>query len=88
MSEIDLLRAVRNGIDVQRATVGMVMDRRPLFVGPDTDLYTAIDLMEEWQVRRLPVCVGTRLVGIVSRRDVLATLIEQDQLHRILAPVG
>jgi CBS domain-containing protein len=55
-------------------TVAEVMDRRPLFVGPETDLNTAIELMDEWQVRRLPVCVGTRLVGVVSRGDILAGL--------------
>ncbi len=30
--------------------------------------------MEEWQVRRLPVCERGRLVGIVSRGDVLRAL--------------
>jgi CBS domain-containing protein len=85
VSELDLLRAMRNGVDLRRATVGAVMDRRPLFVGPETDLYTAIDLMEEWQVRRLPVCVGTRLVGILSRRDILATLIEHGRPQPALA---
>jgi CBS domain-containing protein len=88
VSELDLLRAMRSGIDLQQTPVETVMDRRPLFVGPDTDLCTAIDLMEEWRVRRLPVCVGTRLVGIVSRRDILAVLIEQGRSHYTLMRVG
>ncbi len=74
LTELDLLRAVRNGHELERMTVAEVMDRPPLFVGPETDLNTAIELMNEWQIRRLPVCVGTRLVGIVSRGDILAGL--------------
>ncbi|MGE0539561.1 MAG: CBS domain-containing protein [Dehalococcoidia bacterium] len=76
VTEIDLLRAARTGVDLSQVTVAAVMDGRPLFVGPEMDLTTAIDLMEEWQVRRLPVCAGSRLVGIVSRRDILVTLVD------------
>lgn len=88
VSELDLLRAVRDGIDPAQVTVEAVMDRRPLFVGPDTDLFIAIDLMDEWQVRRLPVCVGSRLVGIISRRDILAMLTDDDRPALSLVPVG
>jgi CBS domain-containing protein len=86
VTEIDLLRAARTGVDLSQVTVAAVMDGRPLFVGPETDLNTAIDLMEEWQVRRLPVCVGSRLVGVVSRRDILETLVESGRQAAI--PVG
>lgn len=82
VSEWDLLGALRDGIDLDTIAVSSVMDRRPLFVGPETDLNTVIDLMAEWQVRRLPVCIGSRLVGIVSRRDVLRTLTEAEQRSR------
>ena len=88
VSEIDLIRALRSGMDLQRTTVGTVMDPRPLFVGPETDLSTAIALMEEWRVRRLPVCLGSRLVGILSHRDVLATLVGRGRPSPALASVG
>ena len=78
VTELDLLRAVRDGVDLGRVTVGAVMDPRPLFVEPETDLNTAIELMDEWRVRRLPVCVRGRLVGIVSRGDVLRGLARRD----------
>ena len=85
VTEIDLLRAMRNGLDLGRVTVGAVMDPRPLFVGPETDLNTAIELMEEWRVRRLPVCVRSRLVGIVSRADILAVLTDHDRPRQAAA---
>ena len=74
VTELDLLRAVRNGVDLGSVTVGEVMAARPLFVGHEADLNTVIQLMDEWQVRRLPVCVDSRLVGIISRGDVLREL--------------
>lgn len=86
VTEIDLLRAARAGVDLGQVTVAAVMDGRPLFVGPETDLNTAIDLMEEWQVRRLPVCAGRRLVGIVSRRDILGALVQSGRPAAI--PLG
>jgi CBS domain-containing protein len=74
LTELDLIRALRRGADPQLLLVADVMHTRPYFVEPDTDLYQAVALMEEWQVRRLPVCVGGRLAGIISRGDVLRTL--------------
>ena len=74
ITELDLLRVVRNGVDLEQVPVGAVMNPRPLFVGPETDLSTVIDLMDEWRVRRLPVVDDERLVGIISRGDVLRGL--------------
>lgn len=74
ISELDLLRAMRRGADLRTTPVSRVMHRRPLFVEPETDLYDAVAVMEEWQVRRLPVCERGRLVGIISRGDVLRAL--------------
>jgi CBS domain-containing protein len=54
------------------------MRHRPPLVGPDTELYEAAALMEEWQVRLLPVEEDGRLVGIISRGDVLRGLAHRD----------
>jgi CBS domain-containing protein len=71
VSDLDLIYALRHGIDLSDTRVAEVMDTRPLFIEPETDLATAVDLMEEWRVRRLPVCEGGRVVGVISRGDVL-----------------
>jgi CBS domain-containing protein len=42
---------------------------RPL--GPDDDCVTALEAMVRGDVGRLPVVVGGRIVGILSRRDVM-----------------
>jgi CBS domain-containing protein len=74
VSDLDLISALRHGIDLNYATVADVMDTRPLIVEPETDLETVVDLMEEWRVRRLPVCERGRVVGVISRGDVLRAL--------------
>lgn len=53
--------------------VGQYMTRNVITVGPDTSHRTALDLMREKNIRRLPVVQGNRLVGIVSLEDLLST---------------
>jgi len=52
-----------------------LMTRDPLTVKPDTRCDSALDLMDEEDVRHLPVVdEDGRLVGIVSDRDLLASV--------------
>jgi CBS-domain-containing membrane protein len=37
----------------------------------DTPIFVAVDIMEKFRIKRLPVVRGTTLVGILSRRDLL-----------------
>jgi tRNA nucleotidyltransferase (CCA-adding enzyme) len=50
------------------------MSRNVAVVDPDTPLDDALALMEERDVGRLPVVSGGRLLGILTRSDVLRTL--------------
>jgi CBS domain-containing protein len=43
-------------------------------VGEDTDLEDVVALMEKRRVKRVPVMRGTKLVGIVSRANLLRAL--------------
>jgi predicted transcriptional regulator len=57
-----------------------VMTHLPMSVGPDDDLVDAVELMVDTQVKSLPVVSSGRVVGMVSRRDVIAVLARQDGL--------
>jgi CBS domain-containing protein len=57
-----------------------VMTHLPMSVSPDDDLSQAVELMVDTQVKSLPVVALGRVVGIVSRRDVIAVLARQDAL--------
>jgi CBS domain-containing protein len=75
-TEADLLRSriVPGAPAVERRpepTAEMVMTGRPYTCGPDDDLADVVAVMLDHAVRSLPVVDNGRLVGIVSRRDVL-----------------
>jgi CBS domain-containing protein len=55
--------------------VGEVMTERVITVTPQTSLADLVALMEARHVKRVPVVDQGRLVGIVSRADVMAALV-------------
>jgi len=57
-----------------------VMTHLPLCVGPDDDLSEAVELLVSTQVKSLPVVDHDQVVGMVSRRDVIAMLARHDEL--------
>jgi len=58
-------------------TVGEIMSRGVVYVSPDDSLEDVIHLMGLHGIRRVPVCEGERLVGIISRSDLLAHFTDQ-----------
>ena len=48
-----------------------VMTRPVVSVADSTDVGEIADLMEKWNIKRVPVMHNDKLVGIVSRRDLL-----------------
>lgn len=67
VSEYDLL--ARSG-----ATAGEVMSTAVISVTEDTDVDEVRHLLVERRIHRVPVLAGGRLVGVVSRSDVVALL--------------
>lgn len=63
------VRIVAEGRD-HNVSVRDVMSAGLATVGPDDDLDRVTDLMKSEQVRRIPVCEGDRLVGIIAQADV------------------
>jgi len=56
-------------------TAKTMMQRFPLCVKPTTDIFTIADIFNSHPFRFLPVVRKKRLVGIISRRDVLKGLV-------------
>jgi CBS domain-containing protein len=65
-----VLRVLAERQDPEEVSVADVLTRSPVTVTPDMRLSEARRLMEEHQVRRLPVVKGHGLVGILSLGDV------------------
>ncbi len=56
-----------------------VMSRKPITVPEHTPLGDAVDLMERHGIKRLPVVHGGKVVGIVTRANLLRALVS---IHR------
>ena len=77
ISRRDVERAQREGRG--SLAVSSCMAHRVLSVAPDDPLTEALDQMQTYNIGRLPVVDGPRIVGILSREDVLAYLYEQSR---------
>lgn len=55
-------------------TVRDVMSADPVTVNPDASLGEIVDLMENHAIKRIPVLEDGRVVGIVSRADLMSAL--------------
>jgi CBS domain containing-hemolysin-like protein len=59
-----------------------IMTREVVTVTETTDVTAAIDLMVGKRIKSLPVVRGERVVGMVSRRDLMAMLARSDEQLR------
>jgi CBS domain-containing protein len=63
-----------------------VMTRDPVVVGEDDDLQTMVELMERRRIKRLPVLRNGKIVGIVSRANLMRALVSLARTEE--APAG
>jgi CBS domain-containing protein len=85
-SERDLMkRVVVERRDPQATRVEEVMSEHPLTVGPDESVESCMVLMRRHGFRHLPICEGSKLLGVVSLRDILLHgLSEKDDEVRMM----
>jgi CBS domain-containing protein len=71
ITERDLTAALAEGADPTTIPVSEYMTPAPEVLQPDSELADAAHLMLQLGVRHLPIVRGSRLVGVLSMRDVL-----------------
>ena len=73
LTERDLLAAIARASYHKDlgGTVATYMSRDVRTVDAETELLRVVELFLESRFRRFPVLSGTRLVGLISRRDIL-----------------
>jgi CBS domain-containing protein len=78
ITERDLVRAMANGADLDQMTVSSFMSRDPDIFSPEFDVWEAAEWLAESGYRHLPVVEDGALLGIISVRDLLLALVEDD----------
>jgi CBS domain-containing protein len=69
-----VVKCIAEGGDPTTTTAGSLAEGPPLTIGADVDIREALEVMQDQQVRRLPVIDAHRLVGIVSQADIAREL--------------
>lgn len=82
----DVDKATRHGLD--HAPVRGFMNREPVTVPPAMDLIALERLLAQAGIGRVPVMEGERILGIVTRKDVLAAEHGHEYLDRGLPQVA
>jgi CBS domain-containing protein len=79
VTEFDLLKAVREGKDLQTVKAEEIMSRTVVCAQEDDALDDIIAKMTEHNIIRLPVVSEDgKLIGVIARADILSRLIEPE----------
>ncbi len=73
LSEADLMRVAIQGSyhEDTSGLVGDFMNEKVVTISPDLDLYSVAEMFIKFHYKRFPVVSAGKLVGMISRRDVL-----------------
>ncbi len=86
ITKLDLLRAFSYGTKFRRSSfwdtlsekVADVMRTAIVSVSPNDNLQTVVDYMVEFALRSIPVVENDRVVGMISRDDLMRHLLLED----------
>jgi CBS domain-containing protein len=78
VTEFDLLKASLQGKELMKLKTEDVMSREVATADMSTPILDIIATMTEKNIIRLPITAGGKLVGVVSRSDILKNLIEPE----------
>jgi len=73
------VRVLGNAVDPTEQTAEDVMTTDLCTAEPGAGFYEAANLMAEHGIRRLPICEGDTLVGIITADDVTELLADEQQ---------
>ncbi len=79
VTAFDIIRALRRGGDVSLMKASEIMTPNVITVEADAELDTAMGLLEHAGIIRVVVVSDGKLVGLVSRGDVLKAILEAEK---------
>ncbi len=90
VSESDLMQSYANGLVYGNAElpVDEVMRIHPISIKPETGVFSLAAIFLQHEFRHVPVTEDNKLLGVVSRCDVLAALAEHCEAWQRLDPAS
>jgi CBS domain-containing protein len=79
VSERDVVRSLAEGLDIHKTTVGQIMTRDLVSVGPNDDMDAAMDRMITRRIRHLPILDGKKVLGLITIRDLIFAMRKADE---------
>jgi CBS domain-containing protein len=76
VSELDIIRGLRAGKPLDTITAAEIMTAEVITVNADATVEEIMEIMDTKQIVRVPVLEDGKLVGVVSRPDVLRAALE------------
>jgi CBS domain-containing protein len=78
VTEADVLRVLGEGKTLETLTASDIMTPKPSTVDVDASLAEIIQILQEHRILRVPVTERGRLVGIISRSDIIRAVLEPE----------
>jgi CBS domain-containing protein len=80
ISEADILESLMEGKKLEKLTAADIMSEEPITVDIETSVDDVIKVLNEEGIVRVPVTENGKLVGIISRIDVIRAVLEPEFL--------
>ncbi len=80
VTEADILRVLGEAKALETLTAGDIMSEKPTTVDLQAPITEVIQILQEHHILRVPVTERGRLVGIISRSDIIRAVLEPEFL--------
>ncbi len=88
VTERDVVKTIAQGLDPKETSLKDIMTTDIVTIGPMTTLKEAANIMATKWIRHLPILEGSKVVGMISQRDLTGVLAgalhEPDRLHELV----
>ena len=78
VTEADILRVLGEGKALETLTAADIMTKKPATVDLEAPIRAVIQILQEHRILRVPVMERGRLVGIISRSDIIRAVLEPE----------
>lgn len=70
VTSTDILKAIGDGKDPDKTLVQDIMSKDVITIQADEDVSKAVEIMVQHKIKRLPVLMNEKLVGIITVSDI------------------